>query len=148
MELRQGIQPATFATASPDTILAMPLDILFDFAAVHVIGERAAEAHPRIDFRFTDLDETWTMWVARGVLNARRGAHPQTLLTFTGPKAALVGALLKPAVAPGPAQAGKTTLDGDAATRRRDGARDARRSARRVRPRLRRRHPVRTGFTP
>ncbi|MEU9205054.1 alkyl sulfatase dimerization domain-containing protein [Streptomyces sp. NPDC048332] len=114
MELRQGIQPATFATASPDTILAMPIDILFDFAAVHLIGEKAAEAGLRIDFRFTDLDETWTMWVARGVLNARRGAHPDTALTVTGPKAALVGALLKPAAAPDLAQGGKITLDGDA----------------------------------
>ncbi|MFG2596228.1 alkyl/aryl-sulfatase [Streptomyces sp. NPDC048462] len=112
-ELREGVQPATFATASPDTILAMPIDILFDFAAVHVIGERAADVDLRIGFRFTDLDETWTMRVARGVLNARRGAHPGTPLTVTGPKAALVGALLKPAAAPGMARDGKITLDGD-----------------------------------
>ena len=32
-ELRDGVQTARFATASPDTILAMPIDILFDFAA-------------------------------------------------------------------------------------------------------------------
>ncbi|MFG3141896.1 alkyl/aryl-sulfatase [Streptomyces sp. NPDC048211] len=115
MELRQGIQPATFATASPDTIMAMPIGILFDFAAVHLIGEKAADADLRIDFRFTDLDETWTMWVARGVLNARRGAHPGTRLTVTGPKAALVGALLKPAAAPDLARGGKITFDGDAA---------------------------------
>ncbi|MGW0937683.1 alkyl/aryl-sulfatase [Streptomyces sp. NPDC002666] len=113
MELRQGIQPATFATASPDTILAMPVDILFDFAAVHLIGEKAAEVDLRIDFRFTDLDETWTMWVARGVLNARRGAHPDTRLTVTGPKAALVGTLLKPAAAPDLAKGGKIALAGD-----------------------------------
>lgn len=112
-ELREGVQPATFATASPDTILAMPIDILFDFAAVHVIGERAADVDLRIGFRFTDLDETWSMRVARGVLNARRGARPGTPLTVTGPKAALVGALLKPAAAPGMARDGKITLDGD-----------------------------------
>ena len=73
-ELREGVAPAPFATASPDTILAMPIDILFDFAAVHVIGDKAADVDLRIDFDFTDLDETWTMWVRRGVLNARRGA--------------------------------------------------------------------------
>ena len=32
-ELRQGVVPIGFATASPDSILAMPIDILFDFAA-------------------------------------------------------------------------------------------------------------------
>jgi alkyl sulfatase BDS1-like metallo-beta-lactamase superfamily hydrolase len=31
LELREGTQPAAFATASPDTILAMPIDILFTF---------------------------------------------------------------------------------------------------------------------
>ena len=29
LELREGAQPAAFATASPDTIMAMPIDILF-----------------------------------------------------------------------------------------------------------------------
>ena len=112
-ELRAGVQPATFATASPDTILAMPIDILFDFAAVHVIGEEAAKVNLRIDFAFTDLDQTWTVWVRRGVLNARRGASPDTQLTVAGPKAALVGAVLQPAAASQLAQAGKIRLDGD-----------------------------------
>ncbi|MEW1861312.1 alkyl sulfatase dimerization domain-containing protein [Streptomyces sp. NPDC088194] len=112
-ELRQGVQAATFATASPDTILAMPVDILFDYAAVHLIGEKAAQAHLRIDFHFTEADETWSMWVDRGVLNARRGASADTQLTVTGPKAALVGALLKPADAAQLAQAGRLKLDGD-----------------------------------
>lgn len=112
-ELREGVQPATFATASPDTVLAMPLDILFDYAAVHLIGDKAAQADMRIDFHFTDVDETWTMWISRGVLNARRGASADTQLTVTGPKAALVGALLKPAAAAQLAQAGQLKLDGD-----------------------------------
>ena len=93
-ELREGALPASFATASPDTILAMPIDILFDFAAVHVIGD-------------------WTVWVNRGVLNARRGASPDTHLTVAGPKAALVGVVLQPASAGQLAQARKIQLDGD-----------------------------------
>jgi alkyl sulfatase BDS1-like metallo-beta-lactamase superfamily hydrolase len=91
----------------------MPIDILFDFAAVHVIGDEAAKVDVRIDFAFTDLDQTWTVWVRRGVLNARRGASPDTQLTVAGPKAALVGAVLQPAAASQLAQAGKIQLDGD-----------------------------------
>ena len=112
-ELREGVAPAVFATASPDTIMAMPIDILFDFAAVHVIGDQAAKADLRVYFTFTDLDETWTTWVRRGVLNARRGASPDTQLTISGPKAALVGVVLQPAGAAQLAQAGKIRLDGD-----------------------------------
>ncbi|MEU6846204.1 alkyl sulfatase dimerization domain-containing protein [Streptomyces sp. NPDC046716] len=116
-ELRGGVVPAAFVTASPDSILAMPIDILFDFAAVHVIGDKAANADLRIDFRFRDgrddSGETWTMWIGRGVLNARRGASPDTRLTVTGPKSALVATLMKPGSAPRLAQAGKIELEGD-----------------------------------
>ena len=113
-ELRQGVQPAAFATASPDTILAMPIDILFDFAAIHVIGEEAAKVNLQIGFTFTDLKQTWTMRVKHGVLNARSGASPDPQLTVSGPKAALVGVVLQPGAAGQLAQGGKIHLDGDA----------------------------------
>ena len=58
---------APFVTASPDTILAIPFDIPFDFVAVHLKGDQAADPDLRIDFSFTDHDETWTMWIQRGV---------------------------------------------------------------------------------
>jgi alkyl sulfatase BDS1-like metallo-beta-lactamase superfamily hydrolase len=98
-ELRDGVQPAAFATARPDSILAMPIDILFDFVAVHLDGAKAADADLRIDVTFTDHDETWTMWVRNGVLNARRGGSGRADLAVSGPKAALVGVLLRPAAA-------------------------------------------------
>jgi Alkyl sulfatase C-terminal/Alkyl sulfatase dimerisation len=112
-EFRDGVAPAAFATASPDTILAMPIDILFDFAAVHLIGDKASQADIRIDFAFSDLDRTWTVWVRRGVLNARQGASSDTQLTVSGPRAALVGVVLQPAAAEKLAAAGKIQLDGD-----------------------------------
>jgi alkyl sulfatase BDS1-like metallo-beta-lactamase superfamily hydrolase len=118
------VQPARFATASADTVLAMPIDLLFEFVAVHVIGDKAADADLRIDLCFTDQgagsgagggdgEETWTMWIRRGVLNARRGASPDARLTVGGAKAALAGVLLKPAAAGQPAKAGQITLAGD-----------------------------------
>ena len=118
-ELRAGVQPAPFSTASPDTILAMPVGILFDFAAVHLDGPRAAEADVRIDFVFSDAadeqDRLWRMWVARGVLNARRGSSPDVQLTVTGAKPALIAALLQPAEADKLAASGQIMLAGDAA---------------------------------
>jgi alkyl sulfatase BDS1-like metallo-beta-lactamase superfamily hydrolase len=54
--------------------MAMPIDILFDFAAVHV--DKAAEVEVRIDFVFTDLGETWTVWVKRGPPPAVAGKLP------------------------------------------------------------------------
>jgi alkyl sulfatase BDS1-like metallo-beta-lactamase superfamily hydrolase len=114
-ELRDGVQPAVFSSAGADTLRAMPVGILFDFAGVHVIGERAAEVDLRIDYAFTDVDEIWSARVHRGVLKARRGASPDARLTVTGPRAALVGVVLQPATAAKLAEAGALTLTGDAA---------------------------------
>ena len=38
--------------------MGRPIDILFDFAAAHVIGEAAASADLRIDYTFTDYGQT------------------------------------------------------------------------------------------
>ncbi|MGC5165996.1 alkyl/aryl-sulfatase [Luteimicrobium sp. DT211] len=116
-ELRGGVVPAAFATASPDTILGMPLDILFDFAAVHVDGVKAADADLRLAFTFTDVGDggtAWTVWVANGVLNAREGVWGSPSVTVAGPKGAVVGAVLQPAAAEKLAAAGRLTVDGDA----------------------------------
>ncbi|WP_137872370.1 alkyl sulfatase dimerization domain-containing protein [Rhodococcus sp. Q] len=114
LELREGVKPAPFTTASKDTILGMPIEILFDFVAVHVDGPKAADVDVRIDFDFTDRGETWTMWIRRGTLNARRGASGKTQLTVSGSKAALTGVLLRPGSASTLAGSGAITLDGDA----------------------------------
>ncbi|MGW8564582.1 alkyl/aryl-sulfatase [Isoptericola sp. NPDC055881] len=114
-ELREGVLAARFATASPDSVSHMPVDILFDFVAVHVIGEKAADVDLRFDVEFTDLGETWSAWVRRGVLHARQGASADAPLTVRAPRPLAAAALLQPATAGRLAAAGKITLDGDAA---------------------------------
>ncbi len=79
-------QPMPFVTASRDSILAMPIDILFDFVAVQIDGPKAADADIRIDFEFTDEGVRWTMWIRRGVLNARRGSSPAAAADRVGPE--------------------------------------------------------------
>jgi hypothetical protein len=65
----------------------------------HASTVRAPRSHHPV---FADPDnasaqhESWTRWIRRGVLNARRGRHRTRNLTACGPKAALVGALLQP----------------------------------------------------
>jgi alkyl sulfatase BDS1-like metallo-beta-lactamase superfamily hydrolase len=112
-ELRDGVLPAVFATASPDTVAAMPIDILFDYAAVHLIGDKAAKVDLRIGFRFTEPAETWFMWIRHGVLNARKGAPADVQLTVSGPKPALASVLLQPATGARLAQAGTISMTGD-----------------------------------
>jgi alkyl sulfatase BDS1-like metallo-beta-lactamase superfamily hydrolase len=97
-ELREGVVTEGAATtASMDTILAMPIDLLFDFLGVHIIGDQAADLDLCINLTFTDAGGDWTMWLRHGVLNARPGHADGAQLTVTGPKAALAGILLEPA---------------------------------------------------
>ncbi|WP_346764782.1 alkyl sulfatase dimerization domain-containing protein [Rhodococcus sp. HNM0569] len=113
LELREGIRPAPYRAAGADTVAAMPIDILFDFVAVHIVGEKAANADIRIDFDFADEDVRWTMWVRRGVLHARKGTSDRAQLTVRGPKQALTGVLLNPALAQQLQNAGSVELEGD-----------------------------------
>ncbi|MGD9988690.1 alkyl/aryl-sulfatase [Pseudonocardia sp.] len=116
LELREGVQPPPFETASPDTILAMPVGILFDFVAVHLNGPAAADVDLRIDLDFTDHGQTWTMWIKNGVLHARRGRSSAAQLTIRGPKAELVTALLQPGTAERLAKEERITVTGDTTT--------------------------------
>ncbi|MFI2336145.1 alkyl sulfatase C-terminal domain-containing protein [Nocardia rhamnosiphila] len=86
-------------TDNLDTILAMPIDLLFDYLAVHIIGDRAAAVDIRVNTTFTDTGDGWTMWVRHGVLNARSGHAPDAQLMVPGPKASLAALLLQPKTA-------------------------------------------------
>jgi alkyl sulfatase BDS1-like metallo-beta-lactamase superfamily hydrolase len=99
-ELREGVvKLGQLKTGTLDTILAMPIDLLFDFMGVHVIGEKAAGVDIRLNVTFDDTGDEWTMWIRNGVLNARPGHADGAQLTITGPKADLTALLLQPAQA-------------------------------------------------
>ncbi|MEU6846205.1 alkyl sulfatase dimerization domain-containing protein [Streptomyces sp. NPDC046716] len=117
-ELRNGVATeGQLNTDSLDTILAMPVDLLFDFAAVHLDGRAADRAglDIRVNWTFTGTgnDQPWTMWVRGGVLNARPGHADGAHLTLTGAKPALAGTLLKPAQAAHAVEAGQVRAEGD-----------------------------------
>ncbi|MFE3442281.1 alkyl/aryl-sulfatase [Nocardia sp. NPDC059180] len=79
-------------------------------------GQRAIDAADidlRINLDFTDAGEQWTMWIRRGVLNARRGKVDDAQLAISGAKPFLVATLLKPEAGATLAGGGKITLDGD-----------------------------------
>ncbi|MEV6104027.1 alkyl sulfatase dimerization domain-containing protein [Streptomyces sp. NPDC051940] len=115
-ELREGVSgEGQLNTDSLDTILAMPVDLLFDFAGVHLDGPAAAGVDLRINFTFTGPagEQPWTMWIRNGVLNARPGHADGAQLSVTGPKPALAALLLKPADAAATIDRYSLTTEGD-----------------------------------
>ncbi|WP_068829782.1 alkyl/aryl-sulfatase [Pseudomonas sp. BMS12] len=68
-ELRNGVPSgAATVTASPDMIRAMPPEMLFDYLAVRLNGERAAGKKLVLNFTFTDLGKSYALTVENGVL--------------------------------------------------------------------------------
>lgn len=101
LELRDGVvSQGQLNTDTLDTIVAMPVDLLFDYVGVHVIGEAATTADISIDFTFTDSGGDWTMWMRHGVLNARSQHTGNARLQIIGPKPLLAGLLLQPPARP------------------------------------------------
>lgn len=94
----------------------MPIDLLFDYAGVHLVAEKADDVDISVNFSFADTKQDWNMWVRRAVLNARSGRAPDAQLTLTGPKALLAGILLQPGKASAILDSGKVTYDGDVST--------------------------------
>lgn len=69
-ELRNGVpQAGGTTTASPDTIRAMPPEMLFDYLAVRLNGPKAAGKKIGLNFTFTDLNKQYGLAVENAVLN-------------------------------------------------------------------------------
>ncbi|SNY62475.1 alkyl/aryl-sulfatase [Enterobacter sp. CC120223-11] len=69
-ELRSGVvKGPTPNTASPDTVRAMTPEMFFDYLAVHVNGEKAADAKAVLNFDFGDSGGKYKLELENGVLN-------------------------------------------------------------------------------
>jgi alkyl sulfatase BDS1-like metallo-beta-lactamase superfamily hydrolase len=69
-ELRNGVPTAGGTdVASPDTINAMPPEMMFDYLAVRLNGPKAAGKKITMNVDFTDLNKQYALTVENGVLN-------------------------------------------------------------------------------
>ncbi|WP_234791781.1 alkyl/aryl-sulfatase [Mycolicibacterium conceptionense] len=69
-ELRNGVPNAGGTdVASPDTINAMPPEMMFDYLAVRLNGQKAAGKTITMNVDFTDLKKQYGLRVENGVLN-------------------------------------------------------------------------------
>jgi alkyl sulfatase BDS1-like metallo-beta-lactamase superfamily hydrolase len=77
LELRHGVRDLGAANIlGPDTIRAMPPEMLFDYFAVRLNGPKAAGKKFTINVDFTDLKDVYALTVENGVLNYARKAAP------------------------------------------------------------------------
>lgn len=78
----------SIATASPDILAGMPSEMIFDFLAVGLDGEKAADVSITLDLSFTDRDERWLVTIENGVLRyhaSRQVENPTIALSIDRP---------------------------------------------------------------
>jgi alkyl sulfatase BDS1-like metallo-beta-lactamase superfamily hydrolase len=83
-ELRHGVQPsAATPAAAADLLLHLPLEDFFASMAARLKGPEADGKDTRLNLVFTDLGETWVLWLQNAVLHAaRRDADPSAGATI------------------------------------------------------------------
>jgi alkyl sulfatase BDS1-like metallo-beta-lactamase superfamily hydrolase len=116
MELRDGVVPVTTPDpANPDVVGAMSIDMLLDYLAIRLNGERAADVHIAVTLVLSDLGERYAVEVADGVLNHTAGRDAAgNQLTVTTTRGALMALLAGGTAAVQQAlQSGQVTMEGD-----------------------------------
>nr|MDT0524659.1 alkyl sulfatase C-terminal domain-containing protein [Streptomyces sp. DSM 41633] len=90
-ELRNGVPDSGgLSTASPDTVKAMPPDMLFDYLAVRLNGPKAAGKNLTMNVNFKDINKKYGLTVENGVLNYAADAPvPNANVSVTLDKATL-----------------------------------------------------------
>jgi len=96
-ELRNGApKSGGIGTAGPDTIKAMPPEMLFDYLAVRLNGPKAAGKKIVLNLDFPDLKTGYVVTVEDGVMNHAHGRqNPKADATLTLTMAALNSVQLK-----------------------------------------------------
>jgi len=86
LELRHGVPPSggEINLAGPDTIKAMPPDMTFDYLAVKLNAAKASGKKLSLAINFTDLNETYALFVENSVLNySKRPASTDAKMTLS-----------------------------------------------------------------
>ena len=111
-ELRNGVpQAGGINSASPDTIKAMPPNMLFDYLAVRLNGPKAAGKKIALNVDFTDLKKQYGLAVENAVLNHGKPlAQPDATITLS--KATLDAIQLKETTLEQAAASGALKIDG------------------------------------
>jgi alkyl sulfatase BDS1-like metallo-beta-lactamase superfamily hydrolase len=84
LELRRGVQRnAVDVAALSDLLLHLPLDVFFASFAARLDGPAAEGKTTRINMIFTDVNESWVLWLENAVLHAKRhDADPAAAATI------------------------------------------------------------------
>lgn len=116
-ELRNGV-PDTggLESASPDTVKAMPPEMLFDYLAVRLNGQKATGKNLTMNVNFKDINKQYGLTVENAVLNYAPAPVPNANVTVTLDKATLDDIQLGNLKLEDAISQNKVTIDGNRAS--------------------------------
>ena len=113
-ELRNGTPEIRAASASPDVVRAMSVDMFLDFLAVRLDSDKAEGKAITLNLNFTDTDEHYTLSLGNSVLNHTTHQAEGADATVTLTKAALDDLNLGTLTLEDALRDGRITVDGKA----------------------------------
>jgi alkyl sulfatase BDS1-like metallo-beta-lactamase superfamily hydrolase len=90
----------------------MTPELLFDYLAVRLNGERAAGKTLKLNVNFTDLKQSYALMIQNGVLDHRRQLQPSPDVTLTLSKATLDRIQLRETTIDAAVRAGELKIEG------------------------------------
>jgi alkyl sulfatase BDS1-like metallo-beta-lactamase superfamily hydrolase len=108
-------KPSTTGGPSDESVQAMDVDLLLDYMAVHLNGERAAGKTGRFKLVFTDVNATYLLTLGNGVLqHLRHGGAREADATLTLTRVALNSVIVDNKRYAEAVKAGTIKVSGDA----------------------------------
>jgi alkyl sulfatase BDS1-like metallo-beta-lactamase superfamily hydrolase len=116
-ELREGVKKLGAPdTASPDTIRAMNLDLLFDWVGMRLNGPKAAGKTITLNFNFTDTGDKYVLGLENSAIHYSKGKQADTAdATITLKRETLNDVLLGQGTLNEKIDAGEIKVEGDKA---------------------------------
>jgi alkyl sulfatase BDS1-like metallo-beta-lactamase superfamily hydrolase len=94
-------------------LAAMTVEMVFDLLGVRVDGPRADGTDLAIGWRFTDLDEEWTLRLEHGAVNAWPVLDSDVATVIALPRPLLTRRLADPTAVGDALESGELTIEGD-----------------------------------
>ncbi|MCD4786464.1 MAG: MBL fold metallo-hydrolase [Candidatus Eremiobacteraeota bacterium] len=114
-ELRNGVPViAAFSTASPDTVKAMSLEMIFDYMGVKLNGPKADGKKIKLNMNFTDIKQKFLLELENSVLNNtidKQAKDADATITLT--RAALDEVILGRTTVKEKVESGEIKVEGD-----------------------------------
>jgi len=83
LELRDGRRLKPVSAGTPEMLRSIPMESIMTALATNLRAEDSLQMNRKVVIRFPDIEQAWTLWVRRGVLETIPAAHDDPEIDVT-----------------------------------------------------------------